>query len=68
MQDIYQVKWCFNNKTFLYKNKYKKYKTITTDRDKMENCTIWKAYFTKKTSSNIKQSIAFFLWMLETMN
>ena len=40
MQDIYQVKWCFNNKTFLYKNKYKKYKTITTDCDKMENCTI----------------------------
>ena len=36
-QDKYQVKWCFNNKTFLYKNRYKKYKNIITDRDKMEN-------------------------------
>ena len=36
-QDIYQVKWCFNNKTFLYKNIYKKYKNIRTDRDKKEN-------------------------------
>ena len=36
-QGKYQVKWCFNNKTFLYKNRYKKYKNIITDRDKMEN-------------------------------